>query len=30
MDDNCGEWMECMVVASECDEQESGVASGNG
>ena len=23
MDDNCGEWMECMGVASGCGEQES-------
>ena len=22
MDDNCGEWMECMGVASGCGEQE--------
>ena len=27
MDDNCGEWVECMGVASGCGEQESGVAS---
>ena len=25
MDDNCGEWMECMGVASGCGEQEVGV-----
>ena len=30
MDDNCGEWVECMVVASGCGEQEAGVASGSG
>ena len=30
MDDNCGEWVECMVVASECGEPEAGVASGSG
>ena len=30
MDDNCGEWVECMGVASGCDEQEAGVASGSG
>ena len=30
MDDNCGEWVECMCVASGCGEQEEGVASGNG
>ena len=32
MDDNCGEWVECMGVASECvtGEQEAGVASGSG
>ena len=30
MDDNCGEWVECMGVASGCGEQESGVASGSG
>ena len=29
MDDNCGEWVECMGMASGC-EQESGVASGSG
>ena len=28
MDDNCGEWVECMGVASGCGEQEVGVASG--
>ena len=27
MDDNCGEWVECMCVASGCDYQEVGVAS---
>ena len=27
MDDNCGEWVECMSVASGCGEQEAGVAS---
>ena len=27
MDDNCGEWVECMGVASVCGEQEAGVAS---
>ena len=30
MDDNCGEWMECMGVASVCGELEAGVASGSG
>ena len=30
MDDNCGEWMECMGVAGGCGEQEVGVASGSG
>ena len=25
MDDNCGEWVECMGVASGCGEQEAGV-----
>ena len=30
MDDNCGEWVECMGVASGCVEQEAGVASGSG
>ena len=30
MDDNCGEWVKCMGVASECGEQEVGVASGSG
>ena len=30
MDDNCGEWVECMGVASACGEQVAGVASGNG
>ena len=29
MDDNCGEWVECMGVASGCGEQEPGVASGS-
>ena len=29
MDDNCGEWVECMGVASGCGEQEAGVASGS-
>ena len=24
MDDNCGEWVECMGVASGCGEQEAG------
>ena len=28
MDDNCGEWVECMGVASGCGWQEVGVASG--
>ena len=28
MDDNCGEWVEYMGVASGCVEQEAGVASG--
>ena len=28
--DNCGEWVECMGVASGCGEQEVGVASGSG
>ena len=27
MDDNCGEWVECMGVESGCGEQEAGVAS---
>ena len=27
MDDNCGEWVECMGVASGCGYQEAGVAS---
>ena len=26
MDDNCGEWVECMGVVSGCGEQEVGVA----
>ena len=30
MDDNCGECVECMGVASGCGEQEAGVASGRG
>ena len=30
MDDNCGEWVECMGVDSGCGEQEVGVASGSG
>ena len=30
MDDNCGEWVECMGVASRCGEQEVGVASVSG
>ena len=35
MDDNCGEWVECMGVAcmgvaSGCGEQEVGVTSGSG
>ena len=30
MDENCGEWVECMDVASERGEQEEGVASGSG
>ena len=30
MDDNCGEWVECMGVASGCGEQDLGVASGSG
>ena len=30
MDDNCGECVECMGVASGCGEQEAGVASGSG
>ena len=30
MDDNCGEWVECMGVASVYGEQEAGVASGCG
>ena len=29
MDDNCGEWVECMGVASGCGEQEAGVSSGS-
>ena len=29
MDDNCGEWVKCMV-ASWCGEQVAGVASGSG
>ena len=27
MDDNCGEWVECMGVASGCGEQEVGARS---
>ena len=27
-DDNCGEWVECMGVASGCGEQEVGVVVG--
>ena len=30
MDDNCGEWVECMCLASGCGEQEVGVANGSG
>ena len=30
MDDNCGERVECMGVASGCGEQEVGAASGSG
>ena len=30
MDDNCGECVECIGVASRCGEQEVGVASGSG
>ena len=30
MDDNCGEWVECMGVASGCGEQKVGVASESG
>ena len=30
MDDNCGEWVECMDVDSGCGEQEEGVVSGSG
>ena len=30
MDDNCGEWVDCLGVASGCGEQEAGVASGSG
>ena len=30
MDDNFGEWVECMGVGSGCGEQEVGVASGSG
>ena len=30
MDDNGGEWVECMSVASGCGEQEVGVATGCG
>ena len=30
MDDNCGEWGECMGMASGCDEEEVSVAIGGG
>ena len=30
MDDNCGEWVECIGVASGCGEQKAGMASGSG
>ena len=30
MDDNCGEWVECMGLASGCGYHEAGVASGSG
>ena len=30
MDDNCGEWVDCIGVAGGCDEQEACVASGSG
>ena len=30
MDDNCGEWVECIGVACGCGEQEAGVTSGSG
>ena len=30
MDDNCGEWVECMGVASGCGEKEVDVTSGSG
>ena len=30
MDDNCGEWVQCIGVASECGEQDVGVASRSG
>ena len=30
MDDNCGEWAECMGEATGCGEQEAGEASGSG
>ena len=30
MDDNCGEWVKSMGVASGCGEQKAGVASGSG
>ena len=30
MDDNCGEWVEYIGVASGCGEQEADVASGSG
>ena len=30
MDDNCGEWVECVGVASGCGEQEVSVVNGSG
>ena len=30
MDDNCGEWVECIGAASRCGELEVGMASGSG
>ena len=30
MDDNCGEWVECISLASGCGEQVVGVGSGSG
>ena len=30
MDDNCGDWVECLDVAKGCGEQEAGVADGSG